>query len=52
MQTYFFYIKDDKTKEPINIIRAETKEEAIKIFCLQKKLEQKEFLKIFDVENS
>ena len=50
MKTYYFYIKNDKEKEPINIIRATDLHEAIRIFCLQKKLEEEDFLEIYQVE--
>ena len=50
MKTYYFYIKNDKEKEPINVIRATDLHEAIKIFCYQKQLEEEDFLNIYQVE--
>ena len=50
MKTYYFYIKEDKDKEPINVIRATDLHEAIKIFCYQKQLEEEDFLSIYQVE--
>jgi len=50
MKTYYFYIKKDKEKEPINVIRATDLHEAIKIFCYQKQLEEEDFLSIYQVE--
>jgi hypothetical protein len=50
MKAYFFYIKEDKNKEPINIIRAQDLHEAIRIFCYQKRLEEEDFLEIYKVE--
>ena len=49
MKTYYFYIKNDTEKEPINIIRAADLHEAIRIFCLQKQLEEEDFLEIYQV---
>ena len=50
MKTYYFYIKEDQEKEPINMIKAIDLHEAIKIFCYQKRLEEDDFLNIYQVE--
>jgi hypothetical protein len=50
MKTYYFYIKNDQEKEPINIIRAIDLHEAIRLFCMQKQLEEEDFLEIYQVE--
>jgi len=50
MKTYYFYIKNDTEKEPINIIKAKNLQDAITIFCYQKQLEEEDFLEIYQVE--
>ena len=50
MKTYYFYIKNDTDKEPINIIKAKNLQDAITIFCYQKQLEEEDFLELFEVE--
>ena len=49
MKTYRFYIKGDINQEPISRVKAKDKEEAIKIFCFQKQLEEEDFLELFEV---
>ena len=50
MKTYFFYIKEDIDKEPINMITARSLQEALEIFCYQKQLDEEDFLEIYKVE--
>ena len=40
MKTYYFYIKGDINQEPISMIKAKNKTEAIRMFCFQKQLEE------------
>lgn len=46
---FSFYIKGDLEEESISKIKCDSKEEAIKIFCEQKKLDETEFLELFEV---
>ena len=50
MKKYHFYIKGDVNKEPVSIVRAKNRNEAIKMFCLQKQLAEEDFLDLFEVE--
>ena len=50
MKTYYFYMVDDPNKEAISIVTARCRNEAIRIFCIQKQLEEKDFLELFEVE--
>ena len=50
MKKYHFYIKGDVNKEPVSILKAKNLTDAIDLFCLQKKLEKKNFLELFEVE--
>ena len=50
MKTYFFYIKEDIDKEPINLVTARSLQEALEIFCYQKQLDEEDFLEIYKVE--
>ena len=49
MKTYYFYMKNDISQEPINMIKAENLQRAIEIFCIQKQLEEEDFLELFEV---
>lgn len=49
METYYFYMRGDIDQEPISLIRASNLEDAIKIFCIQKQLEEEDFLELFEV---
>jgi hypothetical protein len=49
MKYYFFYCKNDKTKEPISKIYAASRFKAAKYFSKLKKLNIKDFLKCFSV---
>jgi len=50
MKTYYFYIKGDINQEPITMVKAKNRNEAIKMFCFQKQLEEEDFLELFEVE--
>ena len=50
MKKYYFYIKGDADKEAVSIVRAKNLTEAIQLFCLQKQLEEEDFLELFEVE--
>ena len=52
MKTYYFYIKNDTNQEAISLIKAKSREEAIKTFCFQKQLDEEDFLELFEVELS
>jgi len=52
MKTYYFYIKGDINQEPISMVKAKNKTEAIRMFCFQKQLEEEDFLELFEVELS
>ena len=52
MKKYHFYIKGDVNKEPVSIVRAKNLTDAIQLFCLQKQLEEEDFLELFEVELS
>ena len=47
---YYFYVTNDKTKEPIGIIDAGDKQTAIELFSKRKKLSVKSFNKISSVD--
>ncbi len=50
MKTYSFYIKGDINQEAITMVKAKNRNEAIKMFCFQKQLEEEDFLELFEVE--
>ena len=50
MKTYCFYIKGDVNQEAISLIKAKSREEAIKTFCFQKQLDEEDFLELFEDE--
>ncbi len=49
MKTYYFYMKNDINQEAISLIKAKSREEAIKTFCFQKQLDEEDFLELFEV---
>ena len=50
MKKYYFYIKGDENKEPVSVVRAKNLNDAVQIFCIQKQLEEEDFLELFGVE--
>ena len=42
-------MKGDANQEPISLIRARSLEDAVKIFCIQKQLDEDDFLELFEV---
>jgi len=51
MAKFCFYSKSNPTQEPVGVVDALTKEEAIKFFSLSKQLPVNDFLTIFEVKN-
>jgi hypothetical protein len=51
MPQFCFYSKNNPTQEPVGVIYAASKEEAIKFFSLTKQLPVNDFLTIFEVKN-
>ena len=49
LEMYYFYIKGDVNEEPISLVRARSLEDAVKIFCIQKQLDEDDFLELFEV---
>tara|TARA_R100001443_G_C3315835_1_gene168862 strand:+ start:254 stop:430 length:177 start_codon:yes stop_codon:yes gene_type:complete len=49
LEMYYFYMKGDANQEPISLIRARSLEDAVKIFCIQKQLDEDDFLELFEV---
>ena len=47
--TYYFYSKNDKTKEAINTIEAPSIEVALDYFSKMKKLSEREFSQIYSI---
>ena len=50
MPQFCFYSKNNPTQEPVGVLRATTREEAIKFFSLSKQLPLNDFLTIFEVK--
>lgn len=50
MPQFCFYSKNNPTQEPVGVLRAATREEAIKFFSLSKQLSLNDFLTIFEVK--
>ena len=48
-ESYYFYIKNDTSKEPINWVKTYSRLAAAKYFAQIKQLPLKEFLKIFTI---
>lgn len=51
MPQFCFYSKNNPTQEPIGVVYAASKEEAVKFFSLLKQLPVNDFLTIFEVKN-
>jgi hypothetical protein len=51
MPQFCFYSKNNPTQEPVGVIYAASKEEAVKYFSLTKQLPVNDFLTIFEVKN-
>ena len=49
LEMYYFYMKGDVNEEPISLIRARSLEDSVKIFCIQKQLDEDDFLELFEV---
>tara|TARA_R100001086_G_scaffold204133_1_gene120063 strand:+ start:277 stop:453 length:177 start_codon:yes stop_codon:yes gene_type:complete len=49
LEMYYFYMKGDVNEEPISLVRARSLEDAVKIFCIQKQLDEDDFLELFEV---
>jgi hypothetical protein len=51
MAKFCFYSKNNPTQEPVGVVEALSKEEAVKFFSLSKMLPMNDFLTIFEVKN-
>ena len=51
MAQFCFYSKNSPTQEPVGVVGATTREEAVKYFALNKMLSINDFLTIFEVKN-
>ena len=51
MAKFCFYSKNNPTQEPVGVVDAISREEAIKFFSLTKMLPVNDFLTIFEVKN-
>lgn len=51
MAQFCFYSKNNPTQEPVGVIQATSREEAVKFFSLSKQLPVNDFLTIFEVKN-
>ena len=51
MPQFCFYSKGNPTQEPVGVLHASSREEAIKFFSLSKQLSINDFLTIFEVKN-
>jgi len=51
MAKFCFYSKNNPTQEPVGVIYAASREEAIKFFSLSKQLSVPDFLTIFEVKS-
>jgi hypothetical protein len=51
MAKFCFYSKNNPTQEPVGVIYAASREEAVKFFSLSKQLSVNDFLTIFEVKN-
>ena len=49
MPKYYFYIKNDKSKEPSHWVNASSRLKAAKLFAKGKDMELKQFLSIFSI---
>jgi hypothetical protein len=51
MPQFCFYSRNNPTQEPVGIVEAVTRAEAVKYFSLTKQLPINDFLTIFEVKN-
>ena len=51
MPQFCFYSRNNPTQEPVGVLQAQSREEAIKFFSLSKQLPINDFLTIFEVKN-
>jgi hypothetical protein len=51
MPQFCFYSKNNPTQEPVGVIHATSREEAVRFFSLSKQLPVNDFLTIFEVKN-
>jgi hypothetical protein len=51
MAQFCFYSKNDPTQEPVGVIHATSREEAVRFFSLSKQLSPNNFLTIFEVKS-
>jgi hypothetical protein len=51
MAKFCFYSKNNPTQEPVGVVDALNREEAVKFFSLTKMLPVNDFLTIFEVKN-
>jgi hypothetical protein len=51
MPQFCFYSKNSPTQEPVGVVYATSREEAIKFFSLSKQLSVNDFLTIFEVKS-
>jgi hypothetical protein len=51
MAQFCFYSKNNPTQEPVGVIQATSREEAVKFFSLSKQLPVNDFLTIFEVKS-
>ena len=51
MPQFCFYSRNNPTQEPVGVLNAQSREEAITFFSLSKQLPVNDFLTIFEVKN-
>lgn len=51
MPQFCFYSKNNPTQEPVGVLHAASRDEAVKFFSLSKQLPVNDFLTIFEVKN-
>lgn len=51
MAQFCFFSKNSPTQEPVGVIHATSREEAVKFFSLSKQLSTSDFLTIFEVKS-
>jgi hypothetical protein len=49
-EPYFYYVKNDSKKEPIDKVIASCKEDALTYFTGRKKMEEKIFTNLYNIE--
>ena len=51
MAQFCFFSKNNPTQEPVGVIHATSREEAVRFFSLSKQLSTNDFLTIFEVKS-